>query len=787
MNQSSFILRFKGKNNDFLILGFLIIFLLVSNYIWLKIDNSIVENRDSTIFLSRAIQFIKSAQSPEFNLADGLKRMSLGGRPVLLQLLSIPFLLVFGYSIDAYTYLNFLFYILLVVATYNIGKNVKNRNAGLLAAVLVSCYPSTVRLSKITLTSFAMIACVALAIWFLLNFIKTRSVRDIWLTNLSLAFGFLAHPSFTYGIPISVALLLLYTVFFDTYPKWVTRTKEFPAWLSGKLCQPVFLYGLLPSSLVSIGVILMWYVPFGSPLLNTLDRVSLYVPQGRYLLGPNYFNLSYQFWYAITSWLALSTILAILFWIGIIATNIKRQPYAIILAFIFIVTYFIHNMVPGLSWRYFAQVLPVVAAITSLWVFSIRNRLFSTLLAITCVAISIFNFLTISWGFNSITKPVAILLMGHDPSTVSLCRPSYAMYCSDPPNPEKWPINDIVKTIVSDPVCKKGNCKVAVLPGNIYFFQAIPFVADIEFPEANLDISILLDPGVWGVNVNVPTGYYDIPKLLESDYIVYNLSDSIGLYEDMPSKEWFLATIHFFDSLPPLFSASHQLIAEYQLPDGTKALLYKRVQPLTLEEAEQAVSVLELPEEAKIRKYELFLHLSKKEDDVNKWLEAYQEALSIAQKPEPYLSMLFGLADYYQSSGRTDLAIVTYEQGLSMQPDDLSSQVSLAKDYLARDDCKNAIPHLSEAARIQPIALNYVNLGASYRDCGDLENAIASYKKALRLDSGNVRAHLGLALSYALQHDIIRARAEFNMVIELAPGSPYALLAERWLEDNKNK
>jgi tetratricopeptide (TPR) repeat protein len=236
-----------------------------------------------------------------------------------------------------------------------------------------------------------------------------------------------------------------------------------------------------------------------------------------------------------------------------------------------------------------------------------------------------------------------------------------------------------------------------------------------------------------------------------------------------------------------LFSASHKIIAEYQLPNGTTASLYKRIQPLTLEEAEQSVSALELPEEDKILKYGLFLRLSKKDEDVARWLEGYQEALSHAQKPEPYLTLLIGLADYYQSAGQTDRAVDGYEEALAMDANNLSLQLNLSRIYLEREDCKNAIPHLSEIARLQPIALRYTNLGDAYRDCGDYENAIASYRKALRIDSKDARAHLGLALTYARQHQIDQARAEFNTVIELAPNSSYASQAERWLEANKNK
>jgi tetratricopeptide (TPR) repeat protein len=789
MNLLSNIHQFARKNYDYLILGFLIVFMLTSNLVWLRIDNSMVENRDSTVYLSRTMQFIESVNSPNFNLMEGLRKLSLAGRPVLLQLVSIPFLLWFGYSIDTYTYFNFLFYILLVVATYNIGRNLKDRNAGLLAAVLVSFYPTTVRLLKIPLTSFAIIACSALTIWLLLNFLKTRSVRDIWLTNLSVAFGFLVHPSFLWGVSIPASFLMLYSVFFGADPKWITRPRDFTHWFMGKLRQPVFLSGLLPAALSSIGLILMWYVPFGSPMLEVTSKVSSYIPEGtRLFLGPSYPDIPYPLWLIVTSGLALSTILAILFWVSLVARSLNRQPQAFTLTFLFIGIYITQvAAVSGMGWRYFAQALPIMAVLTAEWVVSVRSRLISIFLAVICVAGSVFNFMIVSWGVNPTTKPIATLLGLRDFLPEDLCRPSYALYCADPPSPEEWPIHQMLDTILGDSACKDGNCKLEVIPGNIYFYQAVPFTAAIEFPDAELEITILLDPGVWGTDVEVPQGFFNLPSLLESEFIVYNLSDELVSNGQLPSPELFSAVTHFFDAPPPLFSASHQVVAEYLVPNGTKALLYKRIQPLTLEEAEQAVSALELPEEDKVLKYGLFLRLSKKEEDVAHWLESYKEALSAAQKPEPYLTLLIGLADYYQSAGELDLAVDGYEEALAMDANNLTVQLNLSRIYLEREDCKNAIPHLVEVARLQPIALRYVNLGDAYRDCGDYENAIASYRKALRIDPQDVRAHLGLALTYVRQHQVDRARQEFNTVIQLAPNSIYGSQAETWLEANKNK
>jgi tetratricopeptide (TPR) repeat protein len=791
MFQLSNLGQFVKRYYEYFILGFLIAFLIASNVVWLQYDNSLVENRDSTIFLSRMVDFIKKTKLPNFDLVDSLGEMSLDGRPVLVQVLGIPFILLFGYSMDAYTYVNFLFCILLVIATYNIGKEAKDRNAGLLAAVLVSFYPSTVRLSNIPLNNFAIIACAALTVWFLLRFMKNHSIKDAWLINLSLVIGFWIHPAFLWGVSIPAALLQLYLVFFGAYPKWISQPKELSSWVFAKLRQPFFLYGVLPSALVSIGAILNWYLRFGLPLLDSISAVSASIPDGgKVFFGPSYQGVPYPFWFIVSSGLALSTVLAVLFWFSLVVVNVKRQPQTLILTFIFVSMYFTHNMLLGLSWRYFSQALPIIAALTGFWIVSIRNKFVSTLLAIVCVVVSVFNFVTVSWGVSPVSKPVAVALGMHSNSG-GFCRPSYALYCSDPPNPEEWPTRKMLSLVFDDPKCNEGNCRLLVITPNLDYCQAFPLSAAIDFPDTKLKITcILFFLGAWKSDISTGTEYYDIPSLLESDYIIFTLRKPYPGIDRLYNPEWLLTTDNFFNTPPALFSEAHRIVAEYSLPGALrKAVLYKRIQPLTLEEAEQAVSALALPDGGKFRTLELFLRLSKKEEDVNKWLAAYKDVLLHSQKPGLFLfqiSILAGVGDYYYSSGQMNFAITTYEQVLEMNPDNLPVQLNLAKIYVGLDDFKDAIPHLSEIARLQPIALRYTNLGDAYRNYGDYENAIASYQKALRIDSKDVRAHLGLALSYAAKHQFDKARQEFEQVIEMAPGSDNARKAQKWLEENKN-
>jgi len=790
MYQKSKVFIFLQNNYQYLILGLLCLFVIISNVMWLAKDNSLVENRDSKIYLENTIEFIQFAKSPDFNLLDGILKLSHDGRPVVLQLSSIPFLLIFGNSFDAYTYFNFWFYVLLIVSTYKIGRVVKDRNVGLMAAILVAFYPPVIRLSKIPLTSFAVIACTALTTWLLLEFMHSRSVKHAWYVNLSLAFGLLVHPSIAWGIAIPTAILMLYTVFFSTQPRWVSSPSEIFPWLGEKLRQPVFLRGLFPAALISIGAILAWYLGAGMSLVTELQGIDSWAPEsGHYFLGPAYSNFPYELWYVVSSGFAISTLLALLFWGIMIFANIKYRSDIFPLSFLFLGSYLGHALLLyGAGWRYFSQTLPIMAAITAIGIYAVKPRILATSLAIVSIAISAFNFYVVSWGPSVINQSIAGWMGIGDPAESDYCRPSFGFYCPDPPDLEVWPVKELVGTILADPACAAGECEVLVLPADVYFYEALPISLVFDFADASLDVGFLLDPGVWGINVGRPLNGFDIPRLLESNYIVYNIPTIIADNISPASVERYQAMKSFFESPPLSFSSSHQIVSEYQFPNGTKGVLYKRTLPLTLTEAEETVAAINLPESEKVRKYGLFFRLSKSDADTAKWLSTLQNEIGTAPRPEPYHSLLIELGDYYQFSEQAEAALKAYAQALDVDPKDDFAHVSMARVFLSLDDCESAIPHLQESVRLRPtIARRYVILGDAYRMCDRMDEAILSYQIGIEKDPRDVLARQGLGLSFALVNEFEKARAEFEMVIQLAPGTPYAERANAWLVSNADK
>ena len=268
--------RYFKMNIDRIFLLLLITIKVGSGIVWLAQDNSSVDTRDEMVLLVRTaglLNFLKEQGVDDISLNTVL-RMSMAGRPILYQILMLPFLEIFGISLDSATYVNLLFDILLIIAAYNIGMLSAGRQVGLLTAVLVATYPSLLRIEYILRANYAVVGCAALSLWLWMRFYKTRFVKDVWFLNLSLSLGFLIHPTFLWGVPIPLALYQVLWLLFGSEPRWMGRPREVWAWLWSKLRQPVFLYGILPSAVVSIGLILMWYIPFASAMLRETEAVA---------------------------------------------------------------------------------------------------------------------------------------------------------------------------------------------------------------------------------------------------------------------------------------------------------------------------------------------------------------------------------------------------------------------------------------------------------------------------------------------------------------------------------
>ena len=162
-------------------------------------------------------------------------------------------------------------------------------------------------------------------------------------------------------------------------------------------------------------------------------------------------------------------------------------------------------------------------------------------------------------------------------------------------------------------------------------------------------------------------------------------------------------------------------------------------------------------------------------------ISTYQRAVGIAPNSAALQVALGGL---YESAGNWQKAQGNYQKALSMQPDNPQAANNLAYILLEHNGSVNLALTLAQAARRGlPNSPNTADtLGWAYYHNGAYSVAQPLLEEAVKKASDNPAYHYHLGVTYQKLNDNARARAQFEKVISLKPGSPMADESRRALE-----
>lgn len=146
------------------VLTFLILFHAVNMIIVLKLDTAHVNGMESSTY-TRALRFYLTLRygSLKEKLAAFYAEAPLIYPPLLSSLGGVLIGLL-GAHPDVATLVNLPFFAVLLVSTYLLGAHLFNREAGLIAAIMLSFFPATFALSRVFFPDFALAATVTLTI-----------------------------------------------------------------------------------------------------------------------------------------------------------------------------------------------------------------------------------------------------------------------------------------------------------------------------------------------------------------------------------------------------------------------------------------------------------------------------------------------------------------------------------------------------------------------------------------------------------------------------------------------
>lgn len=194
------------KRTMYVLLAILILFHLVNNFIILKIDNI-------PFVYDLFNNYQHSIQNYAAFTRNPIKVFDLGNThlsyhyPPLLYWSSLPLFLLFGINQDVAAMTNMIFFAVLILSTYGIGKMIRDEKTGLLAAFTVSMFPAIFGFSRVYTVDFIQTALIALTVYLL---IKTENFRNSKYSILfGLAFGAGMLSKQTFPLYISAPLLIL--------------------------------------------------------------------------------------------------------------------------------------------------------------------------------------------------------------------------------------------------------------------------------------------------------------------------------------------------------------------------------------------------------------------------------------------------------------------------------------------------------------------------------------------------------------------------------------------------
>ncbi len=359
--------RFKF-NIYFIILIFIIIFHAVFNYTILSIDNTymVYDESNAHMFSLRIFNIIKSNPINLFYYFMNDQSTY----PPLMHLASTPYYILFGTSQDVAAFSNITFFIILIFATYGIGKTLFNKKVGLLSVIIVSFFPGIFAFSRVYMVDFPLISMVALS-WCLL--LKTNNFTN---TKYSVLFGVSAglgmltkFTYFIYVLPYFIFLLPWVSNFFgQSVDKISLKQKK------------VKLFNLTLALITCLGISSFWYFfNLKRILLHQLSINTSYILKTSLNYNMEFIIRRFLFTFSVllkqtNIFFFLILLLSLIYAIS----NFKEIKVLYLLLWFFIPIFFLSMNTFWLSTRYILPVLPALGILISHFLFNgfqyIKNK-----------------------------------------------------------------------------------------------------------------------------------------------------------------------------------------------------------------------------------------------------------------------------------------------------------------------------------------------------------------------------------------------------------------------------
>jgi len=152
--------------------------------------------------------------------------------------------------------------------------------------------------------------------------------------------------------------------------------------------------------------------------------------------------------------------------------------------------------------------------------------------------------------------------------------------------------------------------------------------------------------------------------------------------------------------------------------------------------------------------------------EINEAKDAFLHSIDINSSSTNILAVL-GLASLYESEKLLDSAVSSLNIGLQMEPDNPVIHRQLSGLYARMDSIQLALPHALRLTELQPDNVaSFRMLGLLFLSADSLDQADSIFTSLVAKGDGTVANHYYLGRIAFLKEDYIRAKNEFQIVVQ---------------------
>lgn len=377
------------------VLLIIIMFHGVNNYLWLGM-NELYHGCDETSHLLNGLRFFSLLEEYK-NFSDFLKmRMQFEAYyPPLLYTTSALFMYVFkttSYRIMVMT--NIIFFFLLILSTFFLGKKITGKGAGLFAAFIISMYPMVFGYSRQYNLALSLTAIVCCNILFLLMTDNFRHRVYSILFGVTFGLGMLTKPSFLLYIigPLSFVLYRVFRAGIKPLQKRVALNFIFSMGIAFILSSWWYLGRLLHTS------------------FRVINHVFLNLDSGA--IPPPFYSVEALGFYlkAFIFWNSLFFFLIFILGFAYFVLT-KAKEKGVIFLWI-LIPCIMMSLIVTKRVRYLMPFLSPLAIISAVGILKLKQKLLKGLIVCLVITFGIVQFFNLSYGFKPFLPLGQIKVMG---------------------------------------------------------------------------------------------------------------------------------------------------------------------------------------------------------------------------------------------------------------------------------------------------------------------------------------------------------------------------------------